>query len=212
MGLFSTVFTTLSCRQCSATHRCGVQFKTGSEDGDLPQCDELGRLPSAPPGTYEGIADAYCRRCRARWTRDEKEALFLALAAGVARGALTVRRGDIVRVPGGITPVPDANDDFTIAFADDRALSPEEITAAGRAADPSPGIRSFAAHFGDCDYVVFEGDARRFPTRLMGPTAFWDRLRSAVARAMTERGWAIAESPWFDVAVVVSADHVVTVG
>src|SRR5688572_410431 len=113
MGLFSRVMTTLVCARCGRGYECDVQFKTGHEEGKLPCFRELDRTVDVPPGRYEGIADAYCTECSARWTADEKEVGFGVLAEAVSRGELTVRRGRIVRDDRQM-PLPDANDDFRI--------------------------------------------------------------------------------------------------
>ncbi len=209
MGLYTTVMTTLACQRCGREHRCGVQFKTGEENGDLPCCDELETLPSAPPDTYEGLAFAYCPECLLRWMKDEKEAHLLVLAESVACGALTVRRGDILRDGTGC-PIPDPDDDFQIAFLDERVLSAAEIAAAARAANAT-GIQSGASHLRELDYVVFEGLTRVYPTRLVARSNWWQRHDSTVARVLVDRGWALGTSPWLDVSVVVSPEHVVAV-
>ena len=208
MALYTTVMTTRSCHKCGRECRCDVQFKTGEEKGQLPHCDEFETLPAAPPGTYEGLVDAYCPECLVRRMNDETEAQLLVLAESVTRGVLTVRRGRILRDGTG-GPIPDPEDDFQIAFLDDRVLLAEEIAATSRAAIPTR-IQSTAALLHHLDLVVFEGSRRAFPTRLTTRSTWWDRHDAAVARRVVDRGWTLG-SPWTDVSVVVSPEHVVTV-
>lgn len=210
MGLYSTVTATLSCSKCGREYQGDVQFTTDHEDGDLPRFAELERATGVPPGTYEGIADAYCTDCLERWMRDEKEASFEALAEAVARGELIVRRGRILR-DARHAPILDAHGDFQIQFLGDRALSASEIAAAGREPDTRPGWPNFLARLHWLDYVVFDGAERIVPARPPSRSDWWQRHGSAVDRSLRARGWPRGESPWIDLPVVVSDDLVVRV-
>jgi hypothetical protein len=91
MGLYSTVFASFACESCGADFRTDVQFYT-DDDGGLPQY-EVGEVVAAlkPASTYEGIADAFCAPCMARWQADENEANFEALETAIGAGEIVAR-------------------------------------------------------------------------------------------------------------------------
>jgi len=98
--MFRTVWMDLACASCGMARRIGVQFKTGCDalqDYELGQrvvedFDEVEHVGLRTHDRYRGIAERYCRACRARWAGDAVRADGAVLLEAIEAGRLTIRK------------------------------------------------------------------------------------------------------------------------
>lgn len=211
MGLYSTVYAVRVCAKCRGNFSTGVQFKTGHENGTLPEFADGDIAADLATGEYDGVADAYCRDCMPSWVVAEKRANLGVLADEARSGNVTVRRGVVVRDAEGV-PLSDDNNDFVVRYLDDGLLvGPEAIDAAAEASERRYGWPNFPARLSELSYVLHENGVRIFPTRVLLSIDWLCKHRLAVDLRLKAEGWIYGHERWVDVPVVVTSRQAVVV-
>jgi hypothetical protein len=196
MGLFSTVMATLACARCDEHFRAGVQFYT-DDDSRMPTYEEGLLVPLPRGATYEGICEAYCEACMARWCADDRVAQHEAFADLLATGAFAAFLGTHRVEP------PDFSQ-RVLRILRDTPLTPDEVRARGRIPPPRHVHMSFPAQLGDV--VLFrDGDLIDW----ISPAEATAHVASVRAR-LAELGWPVEE--WRDLPVTVDAAGLIRVG
>jgi len=184
MGVYSTVFASLACASCGADFRTDVQFYT-DDDRDMPEY-EVGQVVSVltPDSTYEGIADAFCVACMARWEADENEAKFEALAIAIEAGEIVARFATYQVARARLADGP------VLTILREAPLTPKEARDLG----------SFGGRFGDARVVLFRDGARLAPLE-----PWWLVNHGRVRELLAKKGWRCPEGTR-DLVVLVGSD------
>jgi hypothetical protein len=179
MGLYSTVFASFACESCGADFRTDVQFYT-DDDGGLPQY-EVGEVVAAlkPASTYEGIADAFCAPCMARWQADENEANFEALETAIGAGEIVARFATYQVARARLADGP------VLTILREAPLTPTEARDLANLFVPGSLWGSFGARLVDARVVLFRDGARLQSS----PEPWWTVHRARVGGHLAKKGW-----------------------
>jgi hypothetical protein len=204
MGTFRILTTSLSCLRCGAAHSVGVQFKTG-DDYAMPEYQVGDVAQDVAPGSYEGIADAYCTSCQSRWIADEKHVQFELLADDVAVGRVVARRATWRH--GALDGRPELG--LVVTVDDEAPMSYDAVLALAETPEGF-GQPSFTARLYSAGVALWLGQVRLVPgddSVLGESTRWWKSRYDAVATRLRALGWPNKGDEWIDVTVLVDADH-----
>lgn len=203
MGLFRSVFASLTCKRCSNPFEAEVQFKTGGDwQEEYREGDRATDL--APGTTYDGTTSRYCDACARVLATDIVRAHRDVLARMAAQGTIDLRdeAGDPIVGPqidpalaalfGPLLESVRAYSSGHVAATNVKAGLPPRLTIFSKGVQqwpPPPGVGSWEVH------------QRPFPKR----------LSSSVEAELVANGWEEGSDGWLNTMVTVDAEHVLRV-
>ncbi|APR80987.1 Hypothetical protein A7982_06334 [Minicystis rosea] len=157
------------------------------------------------PGIYEGLADAFCSACAARWVEDEKRVHLACLADDIEAGRIVARRATWRH--GALDGRPELG--LVVTLLDPNPLHGGDVRALGDARERL-GWPTFAARLSTANIALWEGNVRVFPQDMTGGTApgrWWERHANAVNERLLALGWPGGQDEFVAVDVRVGDDH-----